>query len=83
MACPALPMCGLAITEAERRMPSYVERIRTMLDTVGLGDEEIMVRMTGCPNGCARPYMAELAFVGDGPDSYQVRLPTPHRCYHL
>lgn len=40
---------------------------------VGLGDEEIMVRMTGCPNGCARPYMAELAFVGDGPDSYQVR----------
>lgn len=41
---------------------------------VGLGDEEIMVRMTGCPNGCARPYMAELAFVGDGPDSYQVWL---------
>lgn len=40
--------------------------------SVGLGDEEIMVRMTGCPNGCARPYMAELAFVGDGPDSYQV-----------
>lgn len=74
MACPALPMCGLAITEAERRMPSYVERIRAMLDTVGLADEEIMVRMTGCPNGCARPYMAELAFVGDGPDSYQVWL---------
>ncbi|CAM9872517.1 unnamed protein product [Pylaiella littoralis] len=74
MACPALPMCGLAITEAERRMPSYVERIRTMLDTVGLADEEIMVRMTGCPNGCARPYMAELAFVGDGPDMYQVWL---------
>lgn len=41
---------------------------------VGLEDEEIMVRMTGCPNGCARPYMSELAFVGDGPDSYQVCL---------
>ncbi|CAN0232749.1 unnamed protein product [Scytosiphon promiscuus] len=74
MACPALPMCGLAITEAERRMPSYVERLRAILDRVGLGDEEIMVRMTGCPNGCARPYMAELAFVGDGPNSYQVWL---------
>ncbi|CAM9910680.1 unnamed protein product [Ascophyllum nodosum] len=74
MACPALPMCGLAITEAERRMPSYIDRIRTMLDRVGLHDEEIMIRMTGCPNGCARPYMAELAFVGDGPDSYQVWL---------
>lgn len=74
MACPALPMCGLAITEAERRMPSYLDRLRVLLDRVGLGDEEIMVRMTGCPNGCARPYMAELAFVGDGPDSYQVWL---------
>ena len=50
---------------------------------MGLGDEEIMVRMTGCPNGCARPYMAELAFVGDGPDTYQVRRLAPHRCYNL
>ncbi|CAM9234634.1 unnamed protein product [Phaeothamnion confervicola] len=74
IACPALPMCGLAITEAERRMPSYNERLRALLDSEGLGDEEIMVRMTGCPNGCARPYMAELAFVGDGPNSYQVWL---------
>ncbi|CAM9333194.1 unnamed protein product [Discosporangium mesarthrocarpum] len=74
MACPALPMCGLAITEAERRMPSYIERIRAVMDRNGLGDEEVMIRMTGCPNGCARPYMAELAFVGDGPNSYQVWL---------
>ncbi len=72
MACPALPMCGLAITEAERRMPEYNMRIRSLLDKVGLENEEIQIRMTGCPNGCARPYMAELAFVGDGPDTYQI-----------
>ena len=74
MACPALPLCGLAQTEAERIMPSYLERIRAMLNSMNLSDEEILIRMTGCPNGCARPYMAELAFVGDGPKSYQVWL---------
>jgi len=74
MACPALPLCGLAQTEAERIMPSYLERIRVVLDRMNIGEEEIIVRMTGCPNGCARPYMAELAFVGDGPKSYQVWL---------
>jgi len=74
MACPALPLCGLAQTEAERLIPSYLERIRAVMDRMGLGDEEILIRMTGCPNGCARPYMAELAFVGDGPKSYQVWL---------
>jgi sulfite reductase (ferredoxin) len=74
MACPALPLCGLAQTEAERTMPSQLARIRAMLTKMNLDDEEIMIRMTGCPNGCARPYMAELAFVGDGPKSYQVWL---------
>jgi sulfite reductase (ferredoxin) len=74
MACPALPLCGLAQTEAERLMPSYLERIRALIDKMNIGDEEILIRMTGCPNGCARPYMAELAFVGDGPKSYQVGL---------
>jgi sulfite reductase (ferredoxin) len=74
MACPALPLCGLAQTEAERLMPSYLERMRVLLDKMNLSDEEILIRMTGCPNGCARPYMAELAFVGDGPKSYQVWL---------
>merc|ERR1712060_675061 len=74
MACPALPLCGLAQTEAERRMPEYVERMRALLDKLDLSDEEILIRMTGCPNGCARPYMAELAFVGDGPKSYQIWL---------
>jgi len=74
MACPALPLCGLAQTEAERRMPSYIERVRAMLNKMNIPEEEILMRMTGCPNGCARPYMAELAFVGDGPNSYQIWL---------
>jgi sulfite reductase (ferredoxin) len=74
MACPALPLCGLAQTEAERRMPDYIERIRSILTSLDLDGEEIMMRMTGCPNGCARPYMAELAFVGDGMDTYQIWL---------
>lgn len=74
MACPALPLCGLAQTEAERIMPSYIDRMRTLLNKMNLADEEILMRMTGCPNGCARPYMAELAFVGDGAKSYQVWL---------
>ena len=72
MACPALPLCGLAITEAERAMPSFIERMRALLNKVGLPAEEIMVRMTGCPNGCARPYMSEIAFVGDSSNSYQI-----------
>lgn len=74
MACPALPLCGLAQTEAERLIPDYLVRMRALLDKMNISDEEIMIRMTGCPNGCARPYMAELAFVGDGARSYQVWL---------
>ncbi len=74
MACPALPLCGLAITESERVMPSILDRLRTLLTKLGLQDEHFVVRMTGCPNGCARPYMAELGFVGSAPESYQVWL---------
>ncbi len=74
MACPALPLCGLAVTEAERSLPDVNRRLRALLDRVGLPQQqELTARMTGCPNGCARPYMAELGFVGDGPNSYQVR----------
>lgn len=72
MACPALPTCGLAVTESERVLPSVNARIRAILTAVGLPDEQMVVRMTGCPNGCARPYLAELAFVGSFPESYQV-----------
>mmetsp|Transcript_36452 Transcript_36452/g.81128 ORF Transcript_36452/g.81128 Transcript_36452/m.81128 type:complete len:211 (-) Transcript_36452:890-1522(-) len=75
MACPALPLCGLAVTEAERGLPDVNRRIRDIMTKVGISkDESFVVRMTGCPNGCARPYMAELGFVGDGPNSYQVYL---------
>lgn len=74
MACPALPTCGLAITESERAIPGITVRIRTLLDKLGLKDEHFVIRMTGCPNGCARPYMAELGFVGSAPGKYQVWL---------
>jgi sulfite reductase (ferredoxin) len=74
MACPALPTCGLATAESERVIPSILERIRALLITVGLPEEHFIIRMTGCPNGCARPYLAELGFVGNGPDQYQIWL---------
>jgi sulfite reductase (ferredoxin) len=74
MACPALPTCGLATTESERVMPSVLARIRAILDKVGLPNEHFIIRMTGCPNGCARPYLAEMAFVGNGPGLYQLWL---------
>jgi sulfite reductase (ferredoxin) len=74
MACPALPTCGLAVTESERVIHSMLGRIRVLLDQVGLQDEHFVVRMTGCPNGCARPYMAELGFVGSAPETYQIWL---------
>ncbi|MEQ8467625.1 sulfite reductase, ferredoxin dependent [Coleofasciculus sp. E1-EBD-02] len=74
MACPALPTCGLAITESERAIPGITVRIRTLLDKLGLKDDHFVIRMTGCPNGCARPYMAELGFVGSAPGKYQMWL---------
>ena len=74
MACPAFPTCGLAIAEAERALPSVIERLRVLLDRMGLGNEKFITRMTGCPNGCARPYMAELGFVGSVFNEYQVWL---------
>lgn len=74
MACPAMPTCGLAITESERVIPSILDRIRALLTKVGLPDEHFVVRMTGCPNGCARPYLAELGFVGQGVEAYQIWL---------
>jgi sulfite reductase (ferredoxin) len=74
MACPALPTCGLAVTESERVIPSILERIQKLLNQVGLKKQKFVIRMTGCPNGCARPYMAELGFVGSYPESYQVWL---------
>ena len=74
MACPALPTCGLALAESERTMPGLLTQMEGLLQDVGLGQQELIIRMTGCPNGCARPYMAEIAFVGKGPNKYQIYL---------
>ena len=72
IACPALPTCGLALAESERVMPDVLTRLEGLLKEVGLADEEIIIRMTGCPNGCARPYAAEIALVGKAPNKYQL-----------
>ncbi|HUD45466.1 MAG TPA: NADPH-dependent assimilatory sulfite reductase hemoprotein subunit [Candidatus Baltobacteraceae bacterium] len=74
IACPALPTCGLALAESERVMPDILTRLEQLLAEVGLDGEEIIIRMTGCPNGCARPYTAELALVGKAPGKYQLYL---------
>ena len=73
LACPALPLCGLAVTEAERALPSLHRRVRSLMTSMGFSqDEGFALRVTGCPNGCARPYAAEIGLVGDGPNSYQL-----------
>jgi sulfite reductase (ferredoxin) len=84
MACPALPTCGLAVTEAERALPSVLDELEIRLREMGLDDERLTVRMTGCPNGCARPYNADIGLVGrsaqvgpdgrPGPGSYTIFL---------
>ncbi|MGC5196271.1 sulfite reductase, ferredoxin dependent [Aphanothece microscopica] len=73
LACPALPLCGLAVTEAERVLPDVLERLEVLFETLGI-TRPVLVRMTGCPNGCARPYMAEIGLVGSGVDQYQLWL---------
>jgi sulfite reductase (ferredoxin) len=73
IACPALPTCGLAITESERILPEVLKRLNTQLERLAIS-KPILVRMTGCPNGCARPYMAELGLVGSGVNQYQLWL---------
>jgi sulfite reductase (NADPH) hemoprotein beta-component len=83
MACVALPTCGLALAEAERYLPDLITRIEELLDEAGIGDQEITIRMTGCPNGCARPYMAEIAFVGKSPGRYQLWLGGNETCTRL
>ncbi len=70
MACVALPTCGLAITESERRLPSVIDDLEGPLAKLGLDKERFTIRMTGCPNGCSRPYNADLALVGKAKDRY-------------
>ncbi len=70
MSCVALPTCGLAITESERRLPSIIDGLEQPLAKLGLDKERFTIRMTGCPNGCARPFNADLALVGKAKDKY-------------
>ncbi|HEY1728104.1 MAG TPA: NADPH-dependent assimilatory sulfite reductase hemoprotein subunit [Candidatus Baltobacteraceae bacterium] len=74
MACPALPTCGLALTDAERVLPDVVAAIDAELEQLGFEDRPLSIRMTGCPNGCARPYMGDIGFVGRSKDLYDIFL---------
>ena len=74
MACVALPTCGLALAESERYLPDLMTALDERLAAHGLADDDIVIRMTGCPNGCARPYLAEIGLVGKGPGRYNLYL---------
>lgn len=78
MACVALPTCGLALAESQRYLPDLITEIDEILDDVGLRHDAITIRMTGCPNGCARPYISEIGFVGKGPGKYNLYLGGGH-----
>jgi sulfite reductase (NADPH) hemoprotein beta-component len=74
MACVALPTCGLAMAEAERYLPSLIDKIDAIVEENGLQNEEITIRMTGCPNGCARHALGEIGFIGKAPGKYNMYL---------
>jgi sulfite reductase (ferredoxin) len=72
IACPAIPTCGLALSEAERVLPEMIDELEAELERLGLDEEAISVRMTGCPNGCARPYQSDIGIIGRSGDKYTV-----------
>ncbi|MBE1441239.1 assimilatory sulfite reductase (NADPH) hemoprotein subunit [Paenibacillus sp. OAS669] len=72
LSCVALPTCGLAMAEAERYLPTLIEKLEPILEEAGLREQEINIRMTGCPNGCARPALGEIAFIGKSPGKYNM-----------
>jgi sulfite reductase (NADPH) hemoprotein beta-component len=74
MACVALPTCALALAESERYLPDLVRALEAVIERAGLRDDEIVIRMTGYPNGCARPYLAEIGLVGRAPGKYNLYL---------
>jgi sulfite reductase (NADPH) hemoprotein beta-component len=78
IACVALPTCGLALAESQRYLPALISHIEGLLDNHDLGKEEIIIRMTGCPNGCGRPYAAEIGFVGTALGRYNLYLAGDH-----
>lgn len=74
IACVAFPTCGLAMAESERYLPILLDKIEVILDEAGLKEEEIIIRMSGCPNGCSRAGLAEIAFIGKAPGKYNMYL---------
>jgi sulfite reductase (NADPH) hemoprotein beta-component len=74
MACVALPTCGLSLAESERYLPDLVSELEAVTEAAGLRDDAIVIRMTGCPNGCARPYLGEIGLVGKAPGKYNIYL---------
>jgi sulfite reductase (NADPH) hemoprotein beta-component len=78
MACVALPTCGLALAESQRYLPDLITGIEEVLEEAGLRHDAITIRMTGCPNGCARPYISEIGFVGKAPGKYNLYLGGGH-----
>lgn len=74
VACVALPTCPLAFAEAERYLPTLVGRLEAVTERCGLRDTDITIRMTGCPNSCGRPSMAEIGFIGKAPGTYNMYL---------
>ena len=74
VACVALPTCGLAMAESERYVPELLPKLESLLDQHGLTNAPILLRLSGCPNGCSRPYLGEIALVGRGPGRYDLRL---------
>jgi sulfite reductase (ferredoxin) len=74
MACPAWPTCGLAVAESERVLPALIREIAVLQHDAGLAESHISYRMTGCPNGCARPYLGDVGFVGTTLGKYDVFL---------
>jgi sulfite reductase (NADPH) hemoprotein beta-component len=74
IACVALPTCGLAMAESERYLPALLPKLEALLERHGLADAPILLRLSGCPNGCSRPYLGEIALVGRGPGRYDLRL---------
>jgi sulfite reductase (NADPH) hemoprotein beta-component len=83
MACVALPTCPLALAEAQRYMPSLLTKIESLLAKYSLSDKEIIIRMTGCPNGCARSYIAEIGFVGTSVGRYNMHLGGDYEGFRL
>lgn len=82
-ACVALPTCGLAMAEAERYLPEFTAKLEPLLDKHGLRDAPILLRISGCPNGCSRPYLGEIALVGKAPGRYNLMLGADHRGQRL